>query len=112
MPRGRSVNGSGMQPRKRADGRWECRYQTGIDLGTGRAILKSVYGKTAEECARICSPKRCSDQGDRRPILSQLWSILLFVNAPKDCIWCSRKILHIVLIAIKGFNVKGEKCEG
>ncbi len=52
MPRGTSVNGSGMQPRKRADGRWECRYQTGVDLGTGKAILKSVYGKTAEECAR------------------------------------------------------------
>ena len=52
MPRGRATNGSGMQPRLRSDGRWECRYQTGIDPGTGKPIIKSVYGKTAEECAK------------------------------------------------------------
>ena len=52
MPRKRAVNGSGMQPRKRDDGRWECRIKIGIDPGTGKAIKKSVYGKTAEECAK------------------------------------------------------------
>ena len=52
MPRKRAVNGSGLQPRKRADGRWECRIRTGIDPGTGKAIVKSIYGKTAEECAK------------------------------------------------------------
>ena len=52
MPRGRAANGSGLQPRLRSDGRWECRYQTGINPGTGKAIYKSIYAKTAEECAK------------------------------------------------------------
>lgn len=52
MSRKRAVNGSGLQPRKRSDGRWECRIRTGIDPGTGKAIVKSIYGKTAEECAK------------------------------------------------------------
>ena len=52
MARKRAVNGSGLQPRLRKDGRWECRYQTGINPGTGKAIYKSAYGRTAEECAK------------------------------------------------------------
>jgi len=52
MARGRAVNGSGLQPRQRADGRWEARFQTGVDSGTGKPIIKSIYAKTAEECAK------------------------------------------------------------
>lgn len=52
MARGRASNGSGTQPRKRADGRWECRYITGINPKTGKSIRKSIYANTAEECAR------------------------------------------------------------
>lgn len=48
----RAANGSGTQPRLRADRRWEARYQTGIDPGTGKPIIKSVYGKTSEECSK------------------------------------------------------------
>lgn len=33
----------------RADGRWECRITTGRDPGTGKAIRRSVYGKTQAE---------------------------------------------------------------
>ena len=51
MARGRAVNGSGMQPRQRKDGLWECRYTVGIDPGSGKTIRKSVYGKTAQEAA-------------------------------------------------------------
>lgn len=52
MPRGRAANGSGLQPRLRSDGRWECRFQTGINPGTGKAVYKYIYGKTAEDCAK------------------------------------------------------------
>ena len=52
MPRGRASNGSGTQPRQRADGRWEVKYCVGIDPGTGKTIRKSLYGKTADEVAR------------------------------------------------------------
>lgn len=52
MPRKRAVNGSGLQPRKRADGRWECRVNMGIDPGTGKMIVKYIYGKSAEECSK------------------------------------------------------------
>ena len=51
MPRKRAANGSGMQPRKRKDGRWEVRYVAGINGKTGRAITKSLYGKTSAEVA-------------------------------------------------------------
>lgn len=52
MARERAVKGSGLQPRKRADGRWEARYKTGIDPQTGKMLYKCIYGKTAEECAK------------------------------------------------------------
>ena len=52
MARERAVNGSGTQPRSRPDGRWEARYKVGTDLGTGKPIMKSVYGKSANECAK------------------------------------------------------------
>lgn len=51
MARGRAANGSGLQPRKRADGRWEVRFSCGIDPATGKTITKSIYGKTAAEVA-------------------------------------------------------------
>ena len=52
MPRKRAANGSGTQPRLRPDGRWEIRYTAGIDLGTGKPIRKSLYGKTSEEVVK------------------------------------------------------------
>ncbi len=41
-----------MQPRKRADGRYEARFEIGIDSVTGKAKYKYIYGKTSDECAR------------------------------------------------------------
>lgn len=35
--------------RKRADGRWEARYTTGRDCGSGKQIQRSVYGTTQRE---------------------------------------------------------------
>ena len=35
--------------RKRKDGRWEGRYTAGTDPVTGKAIVKSVLGKTQAE---------------------------------------------------------------
>lgn len=52
MARKKAPNGSGTQPRKRTDGRWEARVQTGIDPGTGKPIMKYIYGKTAAECSK------------------------------------------------------------
>lgn len=52
MPRKRAANGSGTQPRLRADGRWEVKYCAGHDPGTGKLIRKSIYGKTSEEVAK------------------------------------------------------------
>lgn len=52
MARKKGVKGSGMQPRKRSDGRWEARMTLGLDESTGKMIVKSVYGKTATECAQ------------------------------------------------------------
>lgn len=52
MARGRAANGSGMQPRKRKDGLWECRYTVGTDPASGKPIRRSVYGKTSEEVAQ------------------------------------------------------------
>lgn len=34
---------------KRSDGRWEAKYIAGVDHGTGKAIRKSIYGKTQRE---------------------------------------------------------------
>lgn len=51
MARGRAANGSGLQPRKRADGRWEARFSCGIDPATGKTITKSIYGRTAQDVA-------------------------------------------------------------
>ena len=51
MARGRAANGSGLQPRKRADGRWEVRFSSGINPKTGKAKQKSIYGKTSQEVA-------------------------------------------------------------
>ena len=42
MPRKRAANGSGLQPRQRKDGRWEARFKTGIDPGTGKPVYKTV----------------------------------------------------------------------
>lgn len=50
MPRKRAANGSGTQPRKRSDGRWEARYIKGTDA-EGKPILRYVYGHTALEVA-------------------------------------------------------------
>ena len=51
MARGRAANGSGLQPRKRSDGRWEVRFSCGIDPATGKTITRSIYAKTAAEAA-------------------------------------------------------------
>ncbi len=50
MARGRAANGSGLQPRKRADGVCEVRYTAGI-RADGRTIRRSLYGKSSEEVA-------------------------------------------------------------
>jgi Site-specific recombinase XerD len=47
MPR-RGAQGNGTI-RQRPDGRWEARYVTGYDAGTGKQIRKSVYGSTQKE---------------------------------------------------------------
>lgn len=52
MARDRAANGSGLQPRQRADGRWEARFETGIDPATGKTKYKCIYGKTSDECAK------------------------------------------------------------
>ena len=44
----RRANGEGSL-RKRKDGRWEGRYTAGTDPTTGKAIVKSVLGKTQAE---------------------------------------------------------------
>ena len=44
----RRANGEGSL-RKRKDGRWEGRYTAGTDSVTGKAIVKSVLGKTQAE---------------------------------------------------------------
>lgn len=48
----KAANGSGMQPIKRADGRWMAMYSAGTDPITGKAIRRSVYGKNQKECAQ------------------------------------------------------------
>jgi len=44
----RSAQGAG-SIRQRPDGRWEARYTTGRDPGTGKQVQKSVYGATQKE---------------------------------------------------------------
>ena len=44
----KNANGAGTI-HKRADGRWEARYTVGINPSTGKALRKSVYGKTQKE---------------------------------------------------------------
>ena len=44
----RSAQGGGTI-RQRADGRWEARYTTGRDAGTGKQVQRSVYGDTQRE---------------------------------------------------------------
>ena len=44
----RSAQGGGTI-RQRADGRWEARYTTGRDTGTGKQVQRSVYGDTQRE---------------------------------------------------------------
>ncbi|MCL1874115.1 MAG: site-specific integrase [Clostridiales bacterium] len=44
----RNAQGGG-SIRKRKDGRWEARYTTGRDPGTGKQVQKSVYGATQKE---------------------------------------------------------------
>lgn len=51
MARGRAANGSGLQPRKRSDGRYEARCEVGLDPRTGKTRYKCIYGKTAAEVA-------------------------------------------------------------
>lgn len=38
--------------RQRPNGTWEARFVVGVDLGTGKDIRKSVYGKTQKEVRR------------------------------------------------------------
>lgn len=47
MPTKRS-NGEGTI-RQRPDGRWEARYTSGFDPGTGKQVRRSVYGDTQED---------------------------------------------------------------
>ena len=48
MPRKSTTRGAqgGGSIRLRADGTWKARFTLGRDPGTGKQILKSVYGKT------------------------------------------------------------------
>jgi len=48
----RAPKGSGMQPRKRKDGRWEARATVGYNPATGARICKSIFGKTEREVAQ------------------------------------------------------------
>lgn len=51
MAKKRASKGSGTQPRKRPDGRWEARFSCGIDPATGKTITRYIYGKTSAEAA-------------------------------------------------------------
>lgn len=48
MAKGRRDNGSG-SIRQRSDGTWEARYTVGRDPGTGKPIVKSIYGKRQKD---------------------------------------------------------------
>lgn len=82
MGRGRAVNGSGLQPRQRADGRWEARFETGVDPATGKTKYKCIYGKTSDECAKkLRTATAAIDAGTylepRRMLLSEWLDIWL-----------------------------------
>jgi len=48
MPTKRNAQGGG-SIRQRKDGTWEARFTVGRNLGTGKQMQKSVYGKTQKE---------------------------------------------------------------
>lgn len=48
MAQKRGAQGAG-NIRQRKDGRWEARYTTGSDPGTGKQIQKSIYGTSQKE---------------------------------------------------------------
>lgn len=48
MANKRAAPGNG-NIRKRSNGSWEARFVSGTDLGTGKSIRKSIYGKTQRE---------------------------------------------------------------
>lgn len=57
------ANGEG-NIRKRSDGTWEARFYVGRDPGTGKAIRKSVYGKTqAEVRKKLTASTKEVDEG-------------------------------------------------
>lgn len=57
------ANGEG-NIRKRPDGTWEARFYVGHDPGTGKAIRKSVYGKTqAEVRKKLTASTKEVDEG-------------------------------------------------
>ena len=51
MACGCAANGSGLQPRKCADGRWEARFSSGRDPVTGKVLTKYIYGRSSQEVA-------------------------------------------------------------
>lgn len=62
----RAARGSGTI-RQRKDGRWEARFITGTDPGTGKDIRKSVYGATQKEVRKKMTEALAAlDQGDYR----------------------------------------------
>ena len=65
MPK-RRANGEG-NIRKRKDGRWEGRYTVGHDPETGKAIIKTVLGKTQAEVKEKL--KKNMDIGDCKNLL-------------------------------------------
>lgn len=60
----RAAQGSGTI-RQRSDGRWECRYTTGRDPGSGKQIQKSIYGSTqADVRKKLAQAVAALDTGD------------------------------------------------
>ena len=100
MARGRAANGSGLQPRKRADGRWEVRFSCGIDPATGKTITKSIYGKTslevAEKLRKATSEVDSGDYLDPNKMKVREW-----LNTWKDT-YC-QSIKHSTLIQYEGY---------
>jgi len=53
--------------RQRKDGRWEARFITGVDPGTGKDIRKSVYAATQKEARKKMTEALAAlDRGDYR----------------------------------------------
>lgn len=68
------ANGEG-NIRKRPDGTWEARFYVGRDPGTGKAIRKSVYGKTqAEVRKKLTASTKEVDEGTYTPPSKMLLS--------------------------------------